>query len=47
MASHFDIHMLAHGSDEMRELIESATEKGATDTKAFTELRDGKFKQDQ
>ena len=45
MSAHFDIHMLAHGSDETKAFIESAIEKGATDTKAFTTLRDGKFKE--
>lgn len=46
MSAHFDIHMLAHGSDETVAFIESAVEKGATGTKAFTELRDGKFKEE-
>lgn len=43
MSAHFDVHMLAHGSDETAKFIENAIEKGATDTKAFTELRDKKF----
>ena len=44
MSAHFDIHMLAHGSDETKKFIEDAIEKGATGTRDFTEHRDGKFK---
>jgi len=44
MYSHFNIHMLSHGSDETKAFIEGAISKGATGTKEFTELRDGKFK---
>jgi enoyl-CoA hydratase len=44
MSAHFDIHMLAHGSDETKKFIEDAIEKGATGAKEFTEHRDGKFK---
>jgi len=44
MSAHFDIHMLAHGSDETKKFIADAIEKGATDTRDFTEHRDGKFK---
>jgi len=44
MSSHFDVHMLSHGSDETVKFIETAMEKGATGAKAFTEFRDKKFK---
>ncbi|UCG84027.1 MAG: enoyl-CoA hydratase [Dehalococcoidia bacterium] len=44
MSAHFDIHMLAHGSDETKKFIEDAIEKGATGAKEFTEHRDSKFK---
>jgi enoyl-CoA hydratase len=45
LSSHFDVHMLAHGSDETREFIAGVLEKGATDPRAFTELRDEGFKE--
>jgi enoyl-CoA hydratase len=44
MYSHFNIHMLSHGSDETKAFIEGAISSGATGTKEFTEHRDGKFK---
>ena len=45
MSCHFDVHMLAHGSDETRSFMEAAMERGATGAKAFAEFRDDKFKE--
>ncbi len=44
MSSHFDVHMLAHGSDETRKFIEATLERGVTGAKGFAEFRDEKFK---
>ena len=44
MSCHFDVHMLAHGSDEARSLMEAAIERGVTGAKAFSEFREEKFK---
>lgn len=45
ISSHFDVHMLAHGSDEAKAFIEATIAKGVTGAKDFAEFRDKNFKE--